>query len=86
MIMKGPERQVTNRDVAERLALMGRLLEGAGADRHRAGAYARAARQVDRLSIPVARLDEEALTRIPGIGVRIAAQIREIVAELETLA
>ena len=78
MIMKGPERQVTNRDVAERLALMGRLLEVAGADRHRAGAYARAARQVDRLSIPVARLDEEALTRIPGIGVRIAAQIREI--------
>ena len=78
MIMKGPERQVTNRDVAERLALMGRLLEVAGADRHRAGAYARAARQVDRLSIPVAGLDEEALTRIPGIGVRIAAQIREI--------
>ena len=78
MIMKGPERQVTNRDVAERLALMGRLLEVAGADRHRAGAYARAARQVERLSIPVAGLDEEALTRIPGIGVRIAAQIQEI--------
>lgn len=78
MIMKGPERQVTNRDVAERLALMGRLLEVAGADRHRAGAYARTARQVERLSLPVAGLDEEALTRIPGIGIRIAAQIREI--------
>lgn len=61
---------VTNRDVAERLALMGSLLEVAGEDRHRA--YA-------RLSIAVAGLDREALTRIPGIGVSIAGQIREIV-------
>ncbi|NLA38149.1 MAG: hypothetical protein GX882_01950 [Methanomicrobiales archaeon] len=64
------ESAVTNRDVAERLALMGSLLEVAGEDRHRA--YA-------RLSIAVAGLDREALTRIPGIGVSIAGQIREIV-------
>ena len=71
------EGEVTNRDVAGRLALMGRLLEVAGEDRHRAAAYARAARQVEHLFL--AGLDEEALTRIPGIGVRIAGQIREIV-------
>ncbi len=80
MIMATPERQVTNRDVAERLAFMGRLLEIAGADRYRTGAYERAARQIERLSLPVAELDEEELTRIPGIGVRIAGQIREIAA------
>ncbi|WP_250987551.1 helix-hairpin-helix domain-containing protein [Methanoculleus oceani] len=80
MIMAIPERQVTNRDVAERLAFMGRLLEIAGVDRYRTGAYERAARQVERLSLPVAELDEEELTRIPGIGVRIAGQIREIAA------
>ena len=73
------EGEVTNRDVAERLALMDRLLEVAGEDRHRAAAYARAARQIERLPLTVAGLDEEALTRIPGIGVRIAGQIREIV-------
>jgi Histidinol phosphatase and related hydrolases of the PHP family len=75
-----PERQVTNRDVAERLAFMGRLLEIAGDDRYRTGAYERAARQVERLSFPVAKLTEEELTRIPGIGVRIAGQIHEIAA------
>lgn len=76
--METLQRQVTNRDVAERLAFMSRLLEITGADRHRSGAYERAARQVDRLSFPVAELDEEELIRIPGIGARIAAQIREI--------
>ncbi len=88
--METPERQVTNRDVAERLAFMARLLEIAGVDRYRTGAYERAARQVERLSLPAAGLDEEELTRIPGIGVRIAGQIREIAAtgtfrELEDL-
>ncbi|WP_292365750.1 helix-hairpin-helix domain-containing protein [Methanoculleus sp. UBA208] len=78
--MGGPGRQVTNRDVAERLAFMARLLEIAGEDRYRIAAYERAARQVERLSFPVAGLDEEELTRIPGIGVRIAGQIREIAA------
>lgn len=78
MIMERPRRQVTNRDVAGQLALMGRLLEVAGDDRHRAAAYARAARQIKHLSFPVTGLDEEALTRIPGIGVQIAGQIREI--------
>ena len=71
--------EVTNRDVAGQLALMGRLLEVAGEDHHRAAAYARAARQVERLSLAVAGVKKEALTRIPGIGVRIAGQIREIV-------
>ncbi|MEG3056801.1 MAG: helix-hairpin-helix domain-containing protein [Methanoculleus sp.] len=72
------ERQVTNSDVAGQLALMGRLLEVAGRDGYRAAAYARAARQVEHLSLPVAGLGEEALTRIPGIGTRIAGQIQEI--------
>lgn len=78
VIMRSPARQVTNRDVAERLAFMSRLLEIAGADRYRTWAYERAARQVERLSLPVAELGEEELARIPGIGVRIAGQIREI--------
>ncbi|MDD4568490.1 MAG: helix-hairpin-helix domain-containing protein, partial [Methanoculleus chikugoensis] len=78
--MGTPEGQVTNRDVAERLALMARLLGIAGEDRYRIAAYERAARQIDRLSLPVAGLDEEELTRIPGIGERIAGQIREIAA------
>ncbi|NLZ29980.1 MAG: DNA polymerase/3'-5' exonuclease PolX [Methanomicrobiales archaeon] len=76
--MMNPERQATNSDIAGQLALMGRLLEVAGEDGYRAAAYARAARQVERVSLPVTGLDEEALTRIPGIGVRIAGQIREI--------
>lgn len=80
MIMRAPEKQVTNADVAERLTLMSRLLDVTGDDRYRIGAYERAARQVERLSLPVAGLDEEELTRIPGIGVRIAGQIREIAA------
>ena len=78
--METPEREVTNRDVAERLALMARLLGITGDDRYRIAAYERAARQIDRLSLPVAGLDEEELTRIPGIGERIAGQIREIAA------
>lgn len=78
--MGTPGRQVTNRDVAERLAFMARLLEIAGEDRYRIAAYERAARQVERLSFPVAGLDEEELTRIPGIGDRIAGQIHEIAA------
>ncbi|KDE55413.1 phosphotransferase [Methanoculleus sp. MH98A] len=90
MIMGSPERQVTNRDVAERLAFMARLLGIAGEDRYRIAAYERAARQIDHLSFPVAGLDEEELTRIPGVGDRIAGQIREIAAtgtfgELEDL-
>ncbi|WP_292522450.1 helix-hairpin-helix domain-containing protein [Methanoculleus sp.] len=72
------QKEITNRDVAERLAFMARLLEIAGEDRHKVQAYERAARQVERLTLPVAGLDEEELTRIPGIGNRIAGQIREI--------
>jgi len=78
--MGTPARQVANRDVAERLAFMAHLLGIAGEDRHRIGAYERAARQIERLSFPVAGLDEEELTRIPGIGDRIAGQIQEIAA------
>ncbi|MFA7198941.1 MAG: DNA polymerase/3'-5' exonuclease PolX [Methanoculleus sp.] len=78
--METPEGQVTNRDVAKRLAFMSRLLEITGADRYRIAAYERAARQIDRLSFPVAGLGKEELTRIPGIGERIAGQIHEIAA------
>ena len=78
--METPEGQVTNRDVAKRLAFMSRLLGITGADRYRIAAYERAARQIDRLSFPVAGLGKEELTRIPGIGERIAGQIHEIAA------
>jgi DNA polymerase (family 10) len=59
---------------------MARLLGITGADRYRIAAYERAARQIDRLSFPVAGLGKEELTRIPGIGERIAGQIHEIAA------
>jgi len=77
--MRTPAGPVTNGDVAERLLFMSRLLEIAGEDHYRSEAYERAARQVDRLSFPVAGLEVEALVRIPGIGARIAGQVREIV-------
>lgn len=78
--MGAPEREVTNRDVAEQLTFMARLLGIAGEDPYRIAAYERAARQIDSLSFPVAGLGEEELTRIPGIGEKIAGQIREIAA------
>jgi DNA polymerase (family 10) len=78
--METPGRQATNRDIAGRLAFMARLLGIAGGDRYRIAAYERAARQIDRLSFPVAGLGKEELTRIPGIGERIAGQIHEIAA------
>lgn len=77
--MRIPAGPATNRDVAEQLLAMSRLLLIAGEDRHRSEAYSRAARQVDRFSSPVAGLEAEALALIPGIGTRIAGQIREIV-------
>ncbi|MDV2482702.1 DNA polymerase/3'-5' exonuclease PolX [Methanoculleus sp. Wushi-C6] len=76
--MVSEEEQVTNEAIADRLASMSRLLVIAGDDRHRSGAYERAARQVERLALPVAGLGEEELIRIPGIGERIAGEIREI--------
>jgi DNA polymerase (family 10) len=77
--MEKPDRQATNRDVAERLLFMSQLLEIAGEDTRRIRAYERAAREIDRLSLPVGDLNEEQLVVIPGIGVRIAGNIREIV-------
>ena len=78
VIMRAPAGSVTNRDVAEQFLVMSRLLEIAGEDRYRSEAYGRASRAIDRLALPVAGLDVEELVRIPGIGARIAGQIREI--------
>lgn len=88
--MMGQKKEITNREIADRLSTMARLLEIAGEDRHKVQAYERAARRIEHLSFPAAGCSEEELTRIPGIGVRIAGQIREIAvtgtfAELETL-
>ena len=78
VIMRAPAGSVTNRDVAEQFLVMSRLLEIAGEDRYRSEAYGRASRAIDRLALPVTGLDVEELVRIPGIGARIAGQIREI--------
>lgn len=73
-----------NRQVAERLDEMGRLLEEQGANRFRVAAYRRGAESVRQLGRPVAELVAEegleGLDAVPGIGPRLARIIRDLVA------
>jgi len=69
---------VSNRQVAGRLAFMGQLLEIAGADPFKIRAYYRAAKQVERCETPVSGMSREELVRIKGIGKNIAEKISEI--------
>ena len=68
----------TNREVAEELNLMAQLLEIQEGNTFKIRAFYRAADIVDRLGVPVAAMDEEDLSTIPGIGKNIARKIREI--------
>lgn len=70
---------ISNRFIAERLNLMGQLLEIRGENVFKVRAFYRAADVIDRMGSPVAGLDEAALSLISGIGKAIAGKIREIV-------
>ena len=72
-----------NRQVAERLEEMARLLEEQGANRFRVAAYRRGAEAVRQLGRPVGELvaaeGVEGLDAVPGIGPRLARVIRDLV-------
>lgn len=71
--------EVTNQQVAAQLNLMGQILEIKGENVFKIRAFYRASDIIDRLAAPVAGMDEDALSRIDGIGKNIARKIREIV-------
>jgi DNA polymerase (family 10) len=71
--------EISNRIIAERLNLMGQLLEIREENVFKVRAFYRAADVIDRMGSPVAGLDEAALSSISGIGKAIAGKIREIV-------
>jgi DNA polymerase (family 10) len=74
-----PESLPTNREVAERLAQIGDLLELEGAVRHRVLAYRRAAARIATVPDSVARmaLDGRA-TDLPDIGATLQSKIAEL--------
>jgi DNA polymerase (family 10) len=71
--------EISNRIIAERLNLMGQLLEIRGENVFKVRAFYRASDVIERMGSPVAGLDEAALSSIIGIGKAIASKIREIV-------
>jgi DNA polymerase (family 10) len=72
----------TNADVARVLATLATMLEIDGANPFRTRAYREAARMLDALPEPVARLagEEGALEALPGIGKDLAQKIRDLLA------
>jgi DNA polymerase (family 10) len=69
----------TNREVADRLQLLGDLLELEGAVRHRVLAYRRAAARVRQAAQPVARMALEGrATELPDIGATLQSKIVEL--------
>jgi DNA polymerase (family X) len=73
---------LTNGDVARVLATLATMLEIDGANPFRTRAYKEAARVLDALPEPVARLagEEGALEALPGIGKDLAQKIRDLLA------
>jgi DNA polymerase (family 10) len=71
--------EISNRVIAERLNLMGQLLEIRDENVFKVRAFYRAADVIERMGSPVAGLDEGSLSSISGIGKAIAKKIREIV-------
>ncbi len=70
---------VTNREVSEKLNLMGEILEILDDNPFKIRAYRRAAEIIARLAVPVASLSEDELEAMPGIGTAIAKKIGEII-------
>jgi len=73
---------LTNADVARVFATLATMLEIDGANPFRTRAYKEAARVLDALPEPVARLagEEGALEALPGIGKDLAQKIRDLLA------
>ncbi len=79
--MKGEPGKLQNWEVAAALERMAGLLALKGENDFKVRAYSQAARQVIRLSEPLAVLiDEGRLDRLPGIGKALRAKIEELVA------
>jgi DNA polymerase (family 10) len=78
---------IANADIAHVLHDYAALLEIQGESTFRVRAYQNAARTVENLSEPIARLvhEQRELTALPGVGERMAEHIQEIV-ETGTLA
>jgi DNA polymerase (family 10) len=81
---------VSNREIAAKLLLIGQLLEITGDNFYKIRAFERAAGVIERFNNPVALMSEEDLKLVPGIGQAIAKNAREIVdtatcSELEEL-
>jgi DNA polymerase (family 10) len=70
--------EVSNREVAEQLSLMGDLLEILDGNAFKVRAYRRAAEVIGRMAAPVAGMEEDELAALDGIGTGIAKKIREI--------
>ena len=74
---------VPNKEVADALAEVGRLLAEQGANPYRARAYEQAAATIRELDHPVAELLRSegmaGLEKLPGIGVNLAHAIRDLV-------
>ncbi|MCS6802470.1 MAG: DNA polymerase/3'-5' exonuclease PolX [Chloroflexota bacterium] len=67
----------TNAELAAMFEEIADLLEIRGENPFKVRAYRRAAEALERLRVPAASLDEEALRALPGIGEAIAAKIIE---------
>ncbi|HTY14232.1 MAG TPA: DNA polymerase/3'-5' exonuclease PolX [Methanoregulaceae archaeon] len=82
--------EVLNREIAEKLSLIGQLLEITDDNVFKIRAFYKAAETLDRMAGPAAGMTEEELVQVPGIGKAIAKKVRDIVetgtcAELEEL-
>ena len=71
--------EVSNREIASKLLLIGELLEITGDNVFKIRAFNRAADTIERMSNPAAMMSEDELNLVPGIGSAIAKKVREIV-------
>jgi DNA polymerase (family X) len=71
--------EVLNREIAEKLNLIGQLLEITDDNVFKIRAFYKAAETIDRMAGPAAGMTEEELVQVPGIGKAIAKKVRDIV-------
>ncbi len=71
--------EVSNREIASKLLLIGELLEITGDNVFKIRAFNRAADTIERMSSPAALMSEDDLNLVPGIGSAIAKKVRDIV-------
>lgn len=76
--LQSPEVALANEAVAATLHELARLLEVTGEDSFRVSAHARAARAIEGVVAPVARLSREQLLQIEGIGPKLADKIHAL--------